>query len=410
MKRSEIKRRPLSDTVLATLEPEETEYREHDSHGLYFRVSPNGNKSWSLRYKKPNGKWSWTGLGRYPVVSAAIARKKALELQGKAHRGEDITEAARTRTQAIQEAQQHTFECLAEEWLTARRPGWTEKTYRRAESGLRTHVYPTLGRRSFASIHPMEWMDVFRAMEKQEIFESLRNVRRHCREIYDLARVTGRIAHNPVEGLNRFLQSKPHENFSHVALEELPSLLQAIRNYPHSMDVGLGLRILLLTAVRPSELREAPWDEFDLAGALWTIPAERMKSRRIHTVPLSRQAVEALTQLKIISGAYPLLLPGRNDRKKPRSNMVFSMALRRIGYAGRQTAHGFRHIASTILRDNDFPRDHVEAQLSHVEGGVSGIYNKASYLTQRREMMQWYADHLDSLESVPSLDALVDTP
>ncbi|MNF87586.1 Prophage CP4-57 integrase [compost metagenome] len=154
----------------------------------------------------------------------------------------------------------------------------------------------------------------------------------------------------------------------------------------------------MLTGVRPSELREAPWSEFDLAKKLWSIPAERMKKRRDHLVPLSRQALEALKELQTINGRYPLLFPGRNDRKKARSNMAFNMALRRMGYDGRQTGHGFRHIASTTLRENNFPREHVEAQLAHVEGGVSGIYNKAIYLEQRRKMMQWYSDHLDKLE------------
>ena len=138
--------------------------------------------------------------------------------------------------------------------------------------------------------------------------------------------------------------------------------------------------------------------QFDRKAGLWMIPVERMKKRRPHTVPLSRQALDALEQLHKMTGAYPLLFPGRNDRTQPRSNMVFNMALRRMGYAGKQTGHGFRHIASTTLRENGFAKDHVEAQLSHVEDGVSGVYNKATYLEQRRTMMQWYADHLDELQ------------
>ncbi|MCY1372492.1 Prophage integrase IntS [compost metagenome] len=150
----------------------------------------------------------------------------------------------------------------------------------------------------------------------------------------------------------------------------------------------------MLTGVRPSELREAPWEEIDFRKALWSIPASRMKKRRDHLVPLSRQAVEALKQLHVLTGRYPLLFPGRSDRKKPRSNMAFNMALRRMGYEGRQTGHGFRHIISTALREHGFLREHVEAQLAHAEEGVSGVYNKAIYLDQRRVMMQWYADFL----------------
>jgi len=399
MKRSEIKRRPLSDTVLANLEPEEKEYREHDGANLYFRVKPNGRKSWTLRYKKPGGKWSWVGLGGYPTVTATMARKKAQKLRDQAYQGEHITEEARRRKQALQEAETDTFEILAQEWLEARRPGWADGTYQRAKSGLEIHIFPTVGKRPFASIHPMEWMELLREMEKKGILDRLNKVRQHCKEIYDLARVTGRITHNPLDGLNKFLQSRPNENYAHVGQKDLPDLIRSIRGYPYSFDVALALQLLMLTAVRPSELREARWNEFDLSAGLWTIPAERMKKRRNHVVPLSRQAIDILKDLYRLTGAYPMLLPGRNDRKKARSNMVFSMALRRMGYGGRQTAHGFRHIASTLLREKGFHRDFVEAQLSHVEGGVAGVYNKASYLKQRREMMQWYADYLDSLEA-----------
>lgn len=388
----------MSDTVLAGLEPETTEYREHDGNGLYLRVKPNGNKSWVLRYRTPAGRWSWMGLGSYPSVTAAMARKKAAAMRETAYLGEDPVESRRARQKAEREAERNTFEHLAEEWYQARRKSWEDGTAKRIRGTLQLHVFSRVGKRRFDDISPMEWMELLREMEKKQIFEQMGNVRRYCKEIYDLARVTGRITHNPLDGLNRFLHKQPNENYAHVDIEDLPILLRAISAYPHAKDVRLGLRLLLLTASRPSEVREAAWSEFDLKGALWTVPAARMKKRREHLVPLSRQAIETLKELRELTGAYPLLLPGRNDRTVPRSNMVFSMALRRMGYEGRQTAHGFRHIASTILREQGFPRDHVEAQLSHVEGGISGVYNKATYLPQRREMMQWYADHIDALE------------
>lgn len=398
MKRTQIKRRPLSDTVLANLEPGDKEYREHDGAGLYFRVKPSGSKSWVLRYRKPSGKRAWFGLGSYPAITGPMARKKATELREQAAAGVDISQAARARQEALAEAERSLFEDLAMEWLEVRRPSWSDGTYHNAKTGLELHVFPTMGKRPFCDIHPMEWMELLRVMEKKGIIDRMSRIRRHCKEIYDLARVTGRITHNPLDGLNRFLQTKPDENFAHVTESELPELLRAIRGYPHAKDVGLGLQLLVMTALRPGEVREARWVEFDFDKALWTIPDWRMKKRREHLVPLSRQAIVVLKELHGLTGAYPLLFPGRIDPKKPRSNMVFNMALRRLGYAGRQTGHGFRHIASTILRENGFRQEHVEAQLSHVEGGVSGVYNKAIYLEPRRQMMQWYADHLDKLE------------
>ncbi|NAN54837.1 DUF4102 domain-containing protein [Pseudomonas protegens] len=397
MKRSEIKRRPLADTVLSTLEPEVKEYREHDGDSLYLRVRPDGNKSWQLRYKKADGKWSWLGLGSYPTVGGAMARKKAAELRADAAQGSNPLATKRARKAAEDEAAGHTFESLAREWYAAKRKSWTEGTAVRTIGALELHVFPVFGKRIYREILPMEWMEFLRAMEQKGIIEQTSRVRGMCREIYDLARVTGRATHNPLEGLHKFLQTKAAENYAHVSLEELPPLLRAIRAYPSASDIRIGLHLLSMLACRPSELREARWSEFDLDKALWSIPAERMKRRREHLVPLPTQAVELLRNLQVLTGAYPMLFPGRSDTTKARSNTVFLMALRRLGYEGRQTGHGFRHIASTILNEHGFDENHIEAQLSHVKEGIAGVYNKAVYLPQRTTMMQWYADHLDKL-------------
>lgn len=397
MKRTEIKRRPMADTTLSGLEPEASTYRELDGNGLYFRVKPNGQKSWELRYKKADGKWSWLGLGGYPEVSAKAARQKATELRADVADGKNPLASKQARKAAELAAANSTFEALAREWFDTRRTNWEPGTTKRIIGALELHVFPVFGKRLYTEILPMEWMEFLRGMERKGILDQMGNVRRYCKEAYDLARVTGRAVYNPLEGLHKFLKTRPAENYAHVTADELPELLRAINGYPHSHVVRLGLRLLALTGARPSELREAPWSEFDFDAALWSIPAARMKKRRDHVVPLSRQALEALTALRTLTGAYPLLFPGRNDHTKPLSNMAFNMALGRLGYRGRQTGHGFRHIASTTLREQGFPKEHVEAQLSHAEDGVAGVYNKAIYLEQRRTMMQWYADHLDKL-------------
>ncbi|KMN16511.1 tyrosine-type recombinase/integrase [Pseudomonas weihenstephanensis] len=398
MKRTEIKRRPLADTVLATLEPDTKEYREHDGNSLYLRVRPDGNKSWQLRYKKPDGKWSWLGLGSYPEVGGALARQKAAELRADSAQGSNPLATKRARKAAEMEAASNTFERLAREWYASKRKNWSSGTAVRTIGALELHVFPVFGNRIYQEILPMEWMEFLRSMELKGIIEQTSRVRGMCREIYDLARVTGRATHNPLEGLHKFLQTKPVENYAHVSQEELPPLLRAIRAYPSAPDIRIGLHLLSMLACRPSELREARWSELDLEKALWTIPSERMKRRREHLVPLPRQAVQLLRDLQHLTGNYQLLFPGRSDTTKPRSNTVFLMALRRLGYEGRQTGHGFRHIASTILNEHGFDENHIEAQLSHVKDGVAGVYNKAIYIKPRITMMQWYADHLDELE------------
>ncbi|MGF6695030.1 integrase [Metapseudomonas resinovorans] len=397
MKRSEIKRRPLADTVLATLEPDASTYRELDGNGLYFRVKPSGQKSWELRYKKADGKWSWLGMGGYPEVSGALARQKAAKLRDSTAKDGSPLATKRVIRAAEIEAANNTFEHLAREWMTIKRKTWTEGTAVRTIGALEKHVFPVFGKRTYSSILPMEWMVFLHGMEQTGIVEQTSRVRGMCKEIYDLARVTGRATHNPLEGLHKFLLTKPVENFAHVSADELPALLRAIRGYPHATDVRIGLQLLSMLACRPTELREASWQEFDLEGGLWLIPAARMKRRREHLVPLPHQAINLLRELHNLTGKYPLLFPGRNDNTKPRSNTAFLMALRRLGYEGRQTGHGFRHLASTILNEHGFDSQHVEAQLSHVKEGVRGVYDKSTYLEQRKVMMQWYANHLDKL-------------
>ncbi|WP_289535036.1 tyrosine-type recombinase/integrase [Pseudomonas sp. SO81] len=400
MKRTEIKRRPLSDTTLASLEAEEKVYREHDGNGLYFRVKPTGQKLWEFRYKKPaTGAWSWLGLGPYPTVTGAIAREKAQDARAKVAQGIDPSTHKKAAAAAEKAKAENTFEPLAREWFDARKAGWSEGYRIRVMGALELHVFPKMGARPYVDITPMEWMEFFRAMEKKGIIDQTGNVRRYVKEIYDLARVTGRCTHNPVDGLHRFLQTRPSENYAHVTEDELPALLRAIDAYSGDRAVKIGLRLLILNGLRPSEVREARWSEFDLANAQWEIPAARMKKKRPHVVPLSSQSMALLEELYALSGAYDLLLPGRVDRKKPMSNMVFNMALRRMGYQGQQTGHGFRHVASTLLNEAGFDENHIEAQLSHKKEGVAGVYNKAQYLDQRRKMMQWYADHLDQLQT-----------
>ncbi|APU48167.1 tyrosine-type recombinase/integrase [Acinetobacter junii] len=397
MKREEIKRRPLSDTALANLEPESKEYRELDGKGLYFRVKPDGNKSWQLRYKKPDGKWSWLGIGGYPEISGQLARKKAQELITDISKGENpiITKQERKRKEL--EDNNATFEVLAREWLDTKQNRWVADTMTRNKGALEKHIYPVFGKRLYTSIRPIEWMNHLKGIQQEhKIYEQVNRIRAMCRDIYDYAKVTGRIDYNPLEGLHKFLEQGDKKNMAHVDEKELPQLLRAIDNYP-TPDMRIGLKLLAMLFCRPSELREATWAEFDLDSAVWNIPEQRMKKRREHIIPLPSQSVRLLQELKALSGHSDYLFPSRSNSHKPKSDTVFIMALRRLGYEGRQTPHGFRHIASTLLNNKGFDERHIEAALAHVKDGVAGVYNKAQYLQDRKYIMQWYADHLSQL-------------
>lgn len=387
----------MADTVLNTLVAEEKEYRELDGNGLYLRVKPDGNKSWQLRYKKPNGKWSWLGLGGFPTISGKLARQKAQELLNDISNGDNPIITKQERNLKELEENTSTFESLAREWLDTNVNKWVEGTMTRNKGALEKHIIPIFGKRLFASIKPIEWMNLLKGIQQEKgINEQVNRICTMCRSIYDYAKVTGRIDYNPLEGLGKFLEKGKKNNMAHVSEQELPALLRAINNYP-TLDVRIGLQLLSFLFCRPSELREAKWSEFDVENALWNIPEERMKKRREHVVPLPTQAITLLNELNSYKTNSEYLFPSRSDKHKPKSETVFIMALRRMGYEGRQTPHGFRHIASTLLNNKGFDERHIESALAHVKDGVAGVYNKAQYLRDRTNMMQWYANYLEEI-------------
>lgn len=401
MKRADIKRRPMPDTVIDSLESEATAYRERYADGVYLRVNPNGKKDWQLRYKTPEGKWSWLGLGAYGKaahhLSGQQARQKAQELAQEAKgRGVGLLEA-KTPLKA-QEAVRETFAQLMAEWLTVKKNSktWTDDTHGRAEAMLTNHVLPTMGARDYTAISASEWFALFKGMEEKGILETIAKTRSHCRDIYALAQVTDRAQFNPIDNLHKFIAPSRNENFPHVPQAEMPELIRAIRAY-QSRTLSIGLQLLMLLAVRPSELREALWTEFDLDAGLWTVAAKRKKERREFVLPLPDQAVKLLRELKQYCGKSPCLFPGRGHMEEPISNMTFNQALNRMGYKDRQTPHGMRHLFSTAA--NEAGKDYriVDSALAHKVRGTEGVYNKAQYLAQRRELVQWWADRVDAL-------------
>ena len=393
----------MKDSILSSLEAEEKEYRVNDGDNLHFVVHPKGNKRWELRYKKPStGKWSWVGLGTYPEVGGGFARKKADDARKLIAQGIDpVVQKAEVRL-AVLEQGAFTFQQLAEEFYLTKT--WTTDTTARNVGALNNHVMPTMGKKDYRSITKQEWHSLFQEIQNKlnprtgkPIIEMGQRVTALVREIYDFAEVTGKADYNPIINLHKHLKKHVSNGMKHVSDDELPALLRAIEKYPAS-DTRLGLKLLSILFSRPSELREATWGEFDLEKGIWLIPASRMKMGKEHKVPLARQALELLRELKLLTSYSPYLFPSRSSKNKPKSDTVFIEALKRIGYGGKQNPHGFRHIASTILNNqfSDKPQV-VEACLSHAKDGVKGTYDKATHFDERKVMMQWYADHLENL-------------
>lgn len=255
-----------------------------------------------------------------------------------------------------------------------------------------------MGKRPVAEILPLEMLDVLRLIEKRGSLEKLRKVRQFCNQIFRYAIATGRATINPASELTGTLTAPKTNHFPHLTAEELPAFLTKLAKYHGSPITRIATNLLLLTAVRTIELRAAEWSEFDFDNALWTIPENRMKMRRKHIVPLSNQVVALLQELRAMTGHYQLVFPGRCNINKPMSEASINMVLKRIGYDGKATGHGFRHTMSTILHEQGFNSAWIELQLAHVDkNSIRGTYNHALYLDNRRAMMQWYADYIDCL-------------
>ena len=233
-------------------------------------------------------------------------------------------------------------------------------------------------------IKPLELLNALRKIEKRGALEKMRKVRQRCSEVFRYAIATDRAEYNPAADLSSALEVHQSNHFPFLKADEIPDFLRALEGYSGSKLVQIATKLLMITGVRTIELRAALWQEFDLDNAIWEIPAERMKMRRPHLVPLSTQALNLLHELKVMTGNYRYVFPGRNDPNKPMSEASVNQLIKRIGYVGRVTGHGFRHTFSTIL--HDFDTAWIELQLAHVDKNpIRGTYNHAQYLIGRKK-------------------------
>ena len=254
-------------------------------------------------------------------------------------------------------------------------------------------IFPFVGTRPVGEIKPLELLNVLRKIEKRGALEKMRKVRQRCSEVFRYAIATGRAEFNPAADLSSALEVHQSNHFPFLKADEIPNFLRALDGYTGSRLVQIATKLLMITGVRTIELRAALWAEFDLDNAIWEIPTERMKMRRSHLVPLSAQALDLLEELKIMTGNYRYVFPGRNDPNKFMSEASINQVIKRIGYGGKVTGHGFRHTLSTILHEQGCESAWIEMQLAHVDkNNIRGTYNHAQYRSQRKLMLQWYFD------------------
>lgn len=259
-------------------------------------------------------------------------------------------------------------------------------------------MFPSLGYRPIAEISASELLAAIRKIEHRGALVTARTVLQKCGEIFRYAIITDRAERNPAPNLRGALKPARVKNNAYLRESDLPEYLQKLKTYDGLPTTKLALKFLLLTFVRTSEQRGAKWKEMDFEMALWRIPAERMKMRDSHIVPLSRQAIAVLEELKTLTGRFEYIFPNQHQPKGCMSENTMLYALYRMGYHSRATGHGFRATASTILNEHGFQPDVIERQLAHAErDGVRASYNHAEYLTERQKMMQWWADYLDGV-------------
>lgn len=392
----------LTDTAIKNAKPKAKPYKIYDRDRLFLLIHPNGSKYWRLRYKRGD-KEKVLALGAYPSVTLAEARKQAQEAHDQLVKGLDPAEQ-----KAAQKAQSKvaTFEAVARDWLALKKSKLAPTYFIKIEKTLRANVFPRMGDRPIREVTAGIVLECVRAMEARGAVELARRCKAYAASVFNYAAALELVpvGYNPAKGLTRdVLKHHAVRHFPHLVEAELGDFLRALAEYPGRPETRLAVKLLLLTFVRPGELRAAKWEEFELTGEApaWRIPAERMKMRFPHAVPLSTQAIKTLNELRVFTGYSPYLFPGGRGRWPYMSENTINKAIALLGYKGRVVGHGFRATASTILNESlQFHPDVIERQLAHKDRNeIRAIYDRAEHLEERRRLMQWWADRLDALAS-----------
>lgn len=383
--------------------------KHFDGGGLYLEVTPAGGRYWRLKYRHL-GKEKRLAFGVYPEVSLKLARERRDDARALIERGEDPAAVKRQQhAQAVTEAAA-TFEVVAREWLAHMAPGWKPGTLAMIRSGMERDLFPKLGAVPIAHLQPEEVKTVIKGVEGRGAGETAGRLLQRVRAVFRYARVHGRLASNPMVDLQpgELLQPRQVRHRPALSEREVPELLAAMDGFRGSPSVDAALRLLLLTALRPGELRGLRWSEVeglteregqgDDGAALLRIPAERMKMKAEHLVPLSLQARELLRVQRRVSGTGDLVFPSPFYPGQVLSENTMNGALGKMGFGGRQTAHGMRAVFSTVCNEAGHDPDVIERQLAHVERNeVRAAYHRAAYLESRAALLQWWADWLDGV-------------
>ncbi|WP_118181569.1 tyrosine-type recombinase/integrase [Paraburkholderia phosphatilytica] len=387
---------PLTDVAVRAAKPRERSYKLADGQGMYLEVMPNGSKYWRLKYRI-DGKEKRAALGVYPAVSLFAARKARDAMKDELRAGLDPTHERRRAKIAKSLERANSFESLGRDWYATKKESWSVRHADFVEKLLERELFPILGARPVKEITSPELLAAVRRIESRDALDLARKALQIAGQVFRFGVATGRAERDLSPDLRGALKTRPVTHMSRIQESEIPELMKNIAAYDGDLQTRLAIELLALTFVRTAELRFAEWTEIDEKKAEWRIPAEKMKMRSPHIVPLSKQAIAVIKQLREVNGAWQWVFPNRSSAKKPMSENTVLYALYRMGYHSRMTGHGFRGLASTVLNERGFNSDWIERQLAHLDqDGVRAAYNHAQYLPERRKMMQWWADYLDT--------------
>lgn len=390
----------LSKTECDRLRPKEKAYKKFDGGGLYIEVTPTGAKLWRLKYYF-QGKEKRLSLGRYPVVTLNEARQKREEAKQLLDQDIDPSFERLSRKHKAAIKANTTFESIAREWHEKQDERWSQKRSKVVMRRLEKNIFPFLGNFPITEIKAAHLLHALQRIEDRGAYYTAKSVRQICGQIFRYAIQTDRCEHNPAPLLHGALKSRPVEHYAAIEASELPELTASLNQNKARLfeRTRNAIALSMLTFCRPGEIRQAQWTDIDFDEQAWLIPAKFMKSGKSHVVPLSTQALNVLDKQRqeLAHLNTPWVFPARNNIKKPMSDATVNLALKKLGFQNRMTAHGFRALARTTIREklNYYP-DVIEAQLAHKPiGPLGGAYDRAQFLDKRKDMMQDWADFLE---------------
>lgn len=389
--------RPLTSTEILRAKASEKELTLHDGEGLFLIVKTSGKKLWRFRYQRPTTKQrTMIGLGAFPALSLADARGLRADYLALLANGIDPQIQAEVAEEQEQIALDSIFSTVAANWFQLKSKSVTPDYAKDIWRSLEKDVFPAIGEIPVQQIKARKLIEALDPIKARGALETVRRLVQRINEIMIYAVNTGLLDANPASGIGMAFEKPKKQNMPTLRPEELPKLMRSLVMSNLSVSTRCLIEWQLLTLVRPSEASGARWSEIDLDAKLWTIPAERMKSKREHVVPLSPQALEILEVMKPISVHRKHVFPSRSDPKQPMNSQTANAALKRIGYGGKLVAHGLRSIASTVLNEAGFNPDVIEAALAHSDKNeVRRAYNRSTYLKKRRELMNWWGITVD---------------